>query len=157
MIARKLFLVLLLFPATLWGKGFFEYSQVDLGSAEAVQLTSNQSELYVVLFFEPNCSWCFKQTQVLNQYLRHCSNAVQIYGLGVNGNRQELKAESWRLRARFPLYMASDELIADLGKVDATPLTILFDDQGQVVTYVKGYLPYKKWLSFLKGKVGASC
>ena len=157
MITRQLFLVLLLFPATLWGKGFFEYPQVDLDSAEAVQLTSNQHELYAVLFFEPNCSWCFKQTQVFNQYLRNCSNAVEVFGLGVNGSRQELKAESWRLRARFPLYMASSELVADLGKIDATPLTILFDGQGDVVTYAKGYLPYKKWLTFVAQNIEGRC
>jgi thioredoxin-related protein len=127
----------------------FSYPVLDLHSAEPQRL-STAGQLNVVLFFEPNCSWCFKQTKVFNQYLQQCGRQSHFVGLGVNANRQALKKTAWQLQADFPMYMASPELIDATGKIASTPLTLVLDAKGNIVAHVKGYINAEKWRQLLK-------
>lgn len=125
-----------------------EYPVIELASGER-QITTADTKLTVVLFFEPDCSWCFKQTRVFNDFIRSCNTDIQFIGLGVNGSRQKLKKEAWRQRADFPMYMASKEMIKAIGQVSTTPLTLLLDQSGNIISHARGYLPAKKWRDFM--------
>lgn len=123
---------------------FYSYPVIDLGSGESQSLSPKQP-LNVVLFFEPNCSWCFKQSKVFNHYQKHCSPHVHFIGLGVNANRQALKQAAWKLNTNFPLYMASPKLLEATGKITSTPLTIVFDIKGNILAHIRGYVSANKW------------
>lgn len=131
-------------------KSLLSYTHIDLTNAEEIQLQSSTHGVSALMFFEPECSWCFKQIKVINSYLSKHDDTINVIGLGVNGNRQQLKKESWRLRPEFPVYMADPQLLKDLGQVKATPLTLLLDNNGSVIAYNRGFLNYPKWLLFLK-------
>jgi thioredoxin-related protein len=49
------------------------------------------------------------------------------------------------MKADFPVYMASDELLSATGKIASTPLTLILDAQGRIVSHVKGYVNFEKW------------
>lgn len=151
----RLFSIVLLLASHVEASGFFTYPVIDLNSAEKTSLSSNQDST-VVLFFEPDCSWCFKQSKVFNQYLEHCMPKVQFIGIGVNGNRQQLKKTAWKMKTQFPLYMASPDLLNATGKIPSTPLTLILNKQGNVLAHAKGYLPFKKWKATLSQYTNSS-
>jgi thioredoxin-related protein len=141
----KLMLLIAILLAPKAGAGsFFAHPVIDLYNAEE-RVLSGAGQLSVVLFFEPNCSWCFKQTKVFNQYIKQCNTPIHFIGIGVNAKRQALKTTAWKLKADFPLYMASSQLLSDMGKVDSTPLTLLLDSKGNILTHIKGYINQDKW------------
>ena len=140
--------LILLLVSHVEASSFYSYPAIDLDSAKSVTLSA-ESKTGVVVFFEPNCSWCFKQAKVFNRFLKRCNTDVQFTGLGVNGNRQQLKKEAWRLKAKFPLYMAGSDLLNATGHISSTPLTLILDEKGSVVAHTRGYLPFNKWKAFL--------
>ena len=138
-----------------WSKSFFDYPVIDISNNHAVTLSVNDS-VTAVMFFEPDCSWCFKQVKVFNQFLSQCDSTMQFLGLGVNGSRQALKKEVWRMQAKFPMHKASAELLTDLGQVSSTPFTLLLGAQQEVLASAKGYLNLSKWLAFINSHAGIS-
>lgn len=143
------YIVLLLFSPLLCATSFYDYPLVDLATGDQQQLTLNKSPS-VILFFEPDCPWCFKQSKVFNRYLANCSAYVDIIGIGVNGNRQQLKKEAWRLKASFPLYMASAELLASTGKITSTPLLLILNDSGTIIAHRRGYADFENFESLIQ-------
>lgn len=139
----------------------FDYPVIDLTNGKNLFFQPNNKQaqadnkLTAVLFFEPDCGWCFKQTRVFNQFQKNCAGDVQFVGLGVNGSRQQIKKEIWRQRTNFPMYMASKEMIKAIGRVATTPLTLLLDRSGNIVSHVRGYLPAEKWKTFVVGQADA--
>ena len=131
----------------------FDFPVIDLSSGKNRTL-SHDKAVNLVLFFEPDCSWCFKQTRVFNRFLQDCQADIQMMGFGVNGNRQQLKKEIWRQRADFPMYMASQSMLKAIGHISATPLTLLFDREGNILSHVRGYLPRDKWQALLLEHTG---
>lgn len=152
MLRILLFISIFVFAKSVLANTIFEYSHIDLNNGESVFIspTKNENQFTTILFYEPGCSWCSKQTKVLNQHITACSNEpMQIVGLGLNGKRNELKKTAWKLKAKFPLYMAGKEFRKDI-KIDATPITLILDRNGSVVTHARGYLSLERWGRLLK-------
>lgn len=147
--SKLLSLILLLLASTVEANSFFSYYVIDINNAEKINLSA-EKDTAIVLFFEPDCSWCFKQSKVFNKHLKRCNPATQFIGIGVNGTRQELKKEAWKFKAQFPLYMASPDLLQAIGSIPATPLTLILNKQGEVLANIKGYLPFDKWQQTLR-------
>ena len=124
-----------------------DFTALDIGSGEAFRLSDRvfkAPQPSLVLFFEPNCSWCFKQAKVFDQLAAACPQ-LTIFGLGVNGSRIALQKEAWRLRVAFPLWMASQSMLASTGSIKSTPLSLLLDDAGEIVFSAKGYMDAARW------------
>ena len=111
----------------------------------------------LMVFFEPDCSWCYRQVRVVNDLKRQCAGEFAAIAIGVNGNRQALRKEVRRLQPDFPAYQASRELLKSLGGIDATPLSLLGDAEGEFASWSRGYLPADKLLSFMQGNTALSC
>ena len=126
----------------------YDYPIIDPTKGHHLSHAPNKP-INVILFYGPDCLWCLKQTKVFNEYLSECGTDIQFTGIGVNGKRQQIKKEAWLHKANFPMYMASRELLKATGKVDATPLTIMMDEQGEIVAHVKGYIGSDKWRIFV--------
>lgn len=92
----------------------------------------------LMIFFEPECAWCLRQIRVLNKLIDECEN-FQALAIGANGSRSALRDTLNRMRPDFPSYQISRELEADIGKVETTPLMLIADEQGEFVTYMRGY------------------
>lgn len=92
----------------------------------------------VLMFFEPECSWCFKQTRLLNQLQRECSG-FRAAAIGINGSKRDLKRELLKQRPDFPAFQINKALQADIGKIQGTPLMLFLDGDGQFVSYSRGY------------------
>lgn len=110
----------------------------------------------LMIFFEPNCSWCFKQVKVVNRLQQQCESSFQPLAVGVHGNRQQLKQESRRLKAAFPTLQASAEMLRRIGKVKATPLLVLSDKDGNYDAHFRGYQHVDQLRGILASK-GVHC
>jgi predicted DsbA family dithiol-disulfide isomerase len=114
-----------------------DYRLRDLLSSDAMELDVIRGGISVLMFFEPNCPYCFRQARVLNDLQRECPD-VHPVAVGFNGDRRALQNEAARMRAEFPVLEIDERLRRDLGKVDATPLMLIGDRSGMLVTWLRG-------------------
>jgi thiol-disulfide isomerase/thioredoxin len=114
-----------------------DYRLRDLLSSDAMELDVFRGGVSVLMFFEPDCPYCFRQARVLNQLQRECPDLHPV-AIGLNGDRRALQKEAGRMRAEFPVLEIDERLQSDLGKVEATPLMLVGDRSGMLVTWLHG-------------------
>ena len=129
----------------------------SLEQPEVHELQRYEGKPVLMVFFEPNCSWCYRQVKAINEVGEQCSDEFAAIAIGVNGNRQSLQKELRRLRPEFPAYQASPRLLESLGGIDATPLSLLSNADGEFANWSRGYLPADKLLSFMTHNIGFAC
>lgn len=109
---------------------------------------SLRGDIDVLMFFEPECTWCFKQTRVLNQLQKECPN-FRAAAIGINGSRRDLKKELQRQRPDFPAFQINKALLSDIGEIHGTPLVMFLDEKGQFISYSRGYQKQPKLTALL--------
>jgi hypothetical protein len=114
-----------------------DYRLRDLLSSDAMELEVFRGGVSVLLFFEPDCPYCFRQARVLNELQRECPDLHPV-AIGLNGDRRALQQEAARMRAEFPVLEIDERLRRDVGKVEGTPLMLVGDRNGMLVTWLRG-------------------
>jgi peroxiredoxin len=114
-----------------------DYRLRDLSSTREVALDEFRGDVSVLMFFEPDCPYCFRQARVLNDLQAACAD-VQPVAIGVNGDRAALQKEARRMGARFPVLQIDQRLQDDIGEIVATPLMLVSDRNGMLVTWLRG-------------------
>ncbi|MCY4045142.1 MAG: hypothetical protein OXE99_08680 [Cellvibrionales bacterium] len=114
------------------------------------------SQPLLLLFFEPNCTWCLKQSKVLN-LLGSCEKAFSVAGIGVNGNLLALKKMGWQLKANYPLYLATPAFLKRVPAIEATPTLLWVDAKGVVQGQHRGFLPFSLLVNQLSQQVLLNC
>jgi hypothetical protein len=114
-----------------------DYRLRDLLSSDAMELDVFRGGVSVLLFFEPGCPYCFRQARVLNELQRECPDLHPV-AIGMNGDRRALQNEATRMRAEFPVLEIDERLRHDIGKVDGTPLMLVGNRSGMLVTWLRG-------------------
>lgn len=148
-----------LLPGLLLGAtnpSLLEYSLKRLDKPSSESLVGHRGKPVLMLFFEPECSWCFKQVRVINNLPSSCRESFTALAVGVNGGKSDLKRELQRLRPTFPAYQASPELIEDIGGVPATPFALLGSADGEFHSWMRGFMPESKLRAGLM-ELGANC
>ena len=133
----------------------FEHENLRTGETEALDDLRGQASL--LLFFQPDCAWCLRQTRVIDKMLETCPHALNAAALGVHGERHQLKAELRRLRPGFPAYKTGRKMIAELQGVPATPVMLLADSSGRFSQFFSGYIPRDRLESILAESHGLRC
>ena len=116
----------------------------ELRSLEAPEyhsLERYRGKPVLMVFFQPDCTWCQRQFRAINELAETCDYAFEAMAVGFRGNRGELRKELRRLRPEFPAYQASPALMDSIGSIDATPLILIGDSSGKLVTWLRGYIP----------------
>jgi hypothetical protein len=114
-----------------------DYRLRELLSPDEMELDVFRGGVSILMFFEPECPYCFRQARVLNGLQRECPDLHPV-AIGVNGDRAALQREARRMRAEFPALEIDARLQHDLGEVVATPLMLVSDRAGMLVTYLRG-------------------
>ncbi len=97
----------------------------------------------VTMLFQPNCSWCKKQGQALAKAFEQCQNSLNIALVGVKGNTRELKREVHRYHHDIPAFAADRKFLSAVGGFQASPTTLIYDTNGQLITKKRGFIPFK--------------
>ncbi len=115
-----------------------DVSLPDLRSHKNISLGNYPNKILLISFFEPDCAWCYRQMKTFNRLLEHCHH-LQPIGVGINGNRQALRKELRKAKARFPGLIANRALLDSLGTIPATPWTLVVNPQGEQLATLRGY------------------
>ncbi len=134
-----------------------EFELRSLEEPEVHQLSRYEGKPLVMVFFQPECSWCAKQIAAINKLREQCHREIEAVAIGFGGNRTQLRKELRRLRPDFPAYEASPKLIAEVGGVDTTPVTLLGDSGGRFVTWTRGFVPYEDLRSLVRDSTESRC
>ena len=111
----------------------------------------------LMMFFEPECGWCLRQFKVLDKVQEDCKGAVRPVAVGINGSRQELLSEHRRINPDIPTYQASSGLLGAIGGVPATPYTVIADNEGQPLGWLRGYVTEEQLRPLILEQLGATC
>lgn len=133
----------------------YEHENLSNGQLEALDALRGKSSF--LLFFQPDCKWCLKQSKTLDKMLATCPRQVNAAALGVHATRHELKKELRRLRPDYPAYKTGDRMLEELQGVPATPIMLLADEHGKFVQSFRGYVPADQLAQILAEKHKVSC
>ena len=110
----------------------------DLRTTDDIDLESYRGKISLLMFFEPDCEYCLREARVLNTLLADCPG-LQPVAIGINGSRSALQQHMRRMRADFPVLQINEQFQDDIGEVIGTPLLLLSDHDGALVTWLRGY------------------
>jgi thioredoxin-related protein len=120
-------------------KGFFALSLKSLQKPATVSFAQYKNKKIILSFFEPECSWCYRQIVLLDKVQKQCGNNVQVILMGIHGTRQELQRDLRRIKTESPAYEASQALLNLTGDITATPITFFINTQGEITHKLRGY------------------
>lgn len=149
------FVVLLLLCQAAFAIDLLEYELKDLTGTEVHDLGQYRGDTILFIFFQPDCSFCVKQSRVLSQIQEECAD-FQAIAVGVNGSRSDLQLELRKMRATYPAYEISPALQSEVGKVEGTPLMLIGDKDGNFISHVQGYQQMDSLIPLLE-EAGLSC
>ena len=144
-----------LFSTKSFAVDLFDYQLKDLKSVETHNLDQYRGDTFLMIFFQPDCPFCVKQSKVINEIQAKCSD-FQAIGVGVNGSRNDLQEEARKMRANYPTYEVSASLQAEVGKVVGTPLMLVANKQGIFTRHLQGYQKMDSLIPVL-GEAGLNC
>ncbi len=156
---RHLFILLplVLLFGTAQAESLFDFEMKSLSGKDRQSMQQFAGKPVVLMYFEPQCSWCFRQVRTLNQLQEKCSGRFQPVAVGINGSRKDLLTEVRRLRPEFPAFLISAQLKSKIGEIAGTPYTLLSDEYGHPVSNLRGYIPSERLQSLLEQHLGFSC
>lgn len=137
-------IVTLMSVSTAHGKNLYDLNLDSLQSGEKVPLQDYQGKIVLMSFFEPECTWCYRQMKAFNRIQEHCDHSVQPIAVGINGKPQRLQKEIRKAKIQYPALQASSELLTQVGDIPATPWTLVTDTQGIILGHIRGYMPEPK-------------
>lgn len=133
------------------------FKHQSLADGSVTNLEHLKGKPTLIMFYEPDCPWCFKQGKAFNQLLSHCGQELQIVALGTHGDKASLKRELWKMKPDFPGFIAGPEILDSIGELPATPMTLIADAQGEFLSYMRGYIKSDTLEPLLKKQLGLIC
>lgn len=116
----------------------------SLSDNTIVSMADFRGKILLLSFFEPDCPWCYRQMKVFNQIQAQCSAQLQPLSVGVRGTDQKLRQELRRAKVRYRTARGTPALHQLVGHIPATPWTLIFDPQGQLLGTWRGYLKFEQ-------------
>ncbi|MEX2962513.1 TlpA family protein disulfide reductase [Microbulbifer sp. TYP-18] len=158
---RALLVSLMLLPTALPGVAsearLLDMELRSLAGPARASLAQYRDLPVLMVFFEPECPWCFRQVRALNRLLARCPGQFQPLAVGTNGARRALLAEYRRLRPNFPAFQISGELLDKVGSIPATPFMLLVNRDGLPAGWLRGFVPGEKLQPVLAKRLGVNC
>lgn len=98
----------------------------------------------LVMIFQPDCSWCKKQGKTLSMAYKQCRGSVNIALVGTKGNARKLKKELKHYHKHIPAFIADRKFLREVGGYQASPTTLVFNAQGELIMKKRGFIPQEK-------------
>ncbi|GLX76989.1 hypothetical protein tinsulaeT_03290 [Thalassotalea insulae] len=104
----------------------------------------NNNLATITMIFQPNCSWCKKQGQVLAKAFTQCQSSLNVALVGAKGNFRALKNALKHYHKGIPAYAANRQFLRKIGGYQASPTTLIFSGEGQLIAKKRGFIPKDK-------------
>lgn len=114
----------------------------EQAATKQTSISNNAKSLpTITMLFQPDCSWCKKQGQALAKAFEQCASSINIALVGVKGNVRTLKREINHYHHDIPAFVADRKYLHTIGGFEASPTTIIYDGNGQIITKKRGFIP----------------
>ena len=111
----------------------------------------------IAMIFQPNCSWCKKQSKSLNKVFQQCQSSININLVGTQGNARQLKKELKHYPQQIPAFLANRKFLRDIGGYQASPTTLFYNATGELIAKKRGFIPEDKLANALKTLSDGQC
>ena len=98
----------------------------------------------LVMIYQPDCSWCKKQGKTLSVAFEQCRGSMNIALVGTKGNARKLKKELKHYHKHIPAFMADRKFLREIGGYQASPTTLVFNAQGELIMKKRGFIAQEK-------------
>ena len=98
----------------------------------------------LVMIYQPDCSWCKKQGKTLSVAFEQCRGSMNIALVGTKGNARKLKKELKHYHKHIPAFMADRKFLREIGGYQASPTTLVFNTQGELIMKKRGFIAQEK-------------
>ncbi|MCW8865505.1 MAG: hypothetical protein OQK22_11470 [Colwellia sp.] len=104
----------------------------------------------ITMIFQPNCSWCKKQGKTLAAVFEECQSSVNVSLVGAKGSKSQLRKALKHYHKSIPAYKADSQFLRTIGGYQASPTTLIYDVDGQLITKKRGFISLEKLAQALK-------
>ena len=94
----------------------------------------------ITMIYQPDCSWCKKQGESLAKVFEQCQSSMKVALVGTKGNKRQLKKELKHYHQDMPAYIADRKFLRSIGGYQASPTTLVYDSQGQLLANKRGFI-----------------
>lgn len=129
----------------------------DLRQAASAPLAQNKSVASIAMVFQPNCSWCKKQGKVMEQLLQTCADELNISIVGYKASYRDLRRELKHFGKTLPALEADRRFLASINGIAATPTTLFFDENGELLLKQRGYIQADQLLDAADAMAQSNC
>ncbi|GGA90494.1 hypothetical protein GCM10011369_35790 [Neiella marina] len=112
----------------------------DLRRAASAPLAPNTAVASIAMVFQPDCAWCKKQGKTMRQILNQCGAELNIAIIGYKASYRQLRRELKHFDQSLPALEADRRFLAAVEGVAATPTTLFFDQNGELLLKQRGYI-----------------
>ncbi|WP_432526324.1 TlpA family protein disulfide reductase [Shewanella sp. GXUN23E] len=133
----------------------FEHQRLDDGQFENLEYLKGKPTL--MMFYKPDCPWCSRQGKAFNQLLARCGDKLQVVALGTLGDKTRLRQEWWKMKPAFAGFVAGTTMMESMGELPATPLTLVTNARGELITYLRGYIKPAQMNTILQETLALEC
>jgi thioredoxin-related protein len=103
----------------------------------------------VAMIYQPDCSWCKKQGKILERAFNQCKKSMNIALVGTKGNTRQLRKELKHYHDDIPAFIADRKFLRDIGGYQASPTTLIYNEEGKLIVKKRGFIPEQKLASAL--------
>lgn len=109
------------------------YSLKNLHSGKRSPLIKHNGRITVSMVFQPDCSWCKKQGKTFTTLMEKCSKIINLSLIGNKGERHQLKRELRHFDRNITAYQADHGFLREIGGIAASPTTLFFNSNGDLI------------------------
>ncbi len=144
-------LVVLIFISTLTLCASIQAAPFTLKTLKSDSVVAHENNgATITMIFQPDCSWCKKQGQTLAAAFEQCKSSVNVSLVGAKGNLRQLKKALKHYHKSIPAYKADSKFLRTIGGYQASPTTLIYDVNGQLITKKRGFIAHEKLAQALK-------
>jgi thioredoxin-related protein len=120
-----------------------------LASSRVMSDIDSNGLVTVAMIYQPDCSWCKKQGKLLERAFKQCKKSMNIVLVGTKGNSRQLRKELKHYHDGIPAFIADRKFLRSIGGYQASPTTLIYNDEGKLIVKKRGFIPEQKLASAL--------
>ena len=111
----------------------------------------------VAMIYQPDCSWCKKQGEILAKAFEQCHSSISIALIGTKGKARKLRKELKYYHHDIPAYQANRQFLRSIGGYQASPTTLIYNNQGTLIAKKRGFISKEKLARAFSMLTGGKC